>query len=147
MLQLARAFVTICHAAFVAVVVGHRREQPIAAEVGGKSSPIALEQSPLVGLGRVAALELPDLRPRLLDLDPQTISKQTNDAATVVTQELNAAVHEGEVAYRDGKRFVAPSRTAVRRSLRGSASTLSAALAIPRGLSNCESRKRDRSMH
>ena len=106
--------------------------QPIAAEVGGKSSPIAVEQSPLVGLGRVAALELPDLRPRLLDLDPDTISKQTNDAATVIAQELNAAVHEGEVAYRDGKRFVArlersPSIAAE------SATSASAALAIPRG--------------
>jgi acyl transferase domain-containing protein/thioesterase domain-containing protein/acyl carrier protein len=106
--------------------------QPIVAEVGGKSSPIALEQSPLVGLGRVAALELPDLRPRLLDLDPQTLSKKTSDAATIVTQELNAAVHEGEVAYRDGKRFVArlvrsPSIAA------GAASSASATLAIPRG--------------
>ena len=31
---------------------------------------IAVEQSPLVGFGRVAALELPDCRPRLIDLDP-----------------------------------------------------------------------------
>ena len=106
--------------------------QPIAAEVGGNSSPIAVEQSPLIGLGRVAALELPDLRPRLIDLDPSTISKQANDAATVIAQELNAAVHEGEVAYRDGKRFVArldrsPSIAAE------SATSTSAALAIPRG--------------
>ena len=35
----------------------------------GSGSPIAVQQSPLIGLGRVAALELPDLRPRMLDLD------------------------------------------------------------------------------
>ncbi len=77
-------------------------------------------------------MELPDLRPRLLDLDPNTIAKQTNDAATVVALELNATVHEGEVAYRDGKRFVArlersPSIAAE------TPTTTSATLAIPRG--------------
>ena len=30
---------------------------------------IAVEQSPMIGFGRVAALELPDFRPRLFDLD------------------------------------------------------------------------------
>lgn len=105
--------------------------QPVMAEVGS-SSPIAVEQSPLVGLGRVAALELPDLRPRLLDLDPNSISKQTSDAAAVVAEELKAAAHEGEVAYRDGKRFVArlersPSVAAQ------AATSASAALTIPRG--------------
>jgi NADPH:quinone reductase-like Zn-dependent oxidoreductase/thioesterase domain-containing protein/acyl carrier protein len=63
---------------------------------------------------------------------PHTISKRSNDAATVVSQELNASVHEGEVAYRAGKRFVArlertPSIAA------DSASSVSAALTIPRG--------------
>jgi acyl transferase domain-containing protein/thioesterase domain-containing protein/acyl carrier protein len=105
--------------------------QPVAAEVGG-SSPIAIEQSPLVGLGRVAALELPDLRPRLLDLDPTNVSKQVVEAAKVIAQELVASVQEGEVAYRGGKRFVArlersPSMVAE------PATSNSATLAIPRG--------------
>ena len=33
------------------------------------AAPIAVEQSPMIGFGRVAALELPDFRPRLVDLD------------------------------------------------------------------------------
>ena len=65
---------------------------------------VAVEQSPLIGMGRVAALELPDLRPHLLDLDPK---QQTNDVARVIVEELNAAGKETEVAYRGGKRLVA----------------------------------------
>jgi NADPH:quinone reductase-like Zn-dependent oxidoreductase/thioesterase domain-containing protein/acyl carrier protein len=54
------------------------------------------------------------------------------EAAAVIVQELNAAVHEGEVAYRNGKRFVArlertPS-VAAETAMNGSS-----ALAIPRG--------------
>ncbi len=106
--------------------------QPVAAEVGGNSSSINVEQAPLVGMGRVAALELPDLRPRLLDLDPAAVSHNARSAATVVAQELNAATHEGEVAYRDGKRFVA--RLERKPSLAAeSTATASTTLSIPRG--------------
>ena len=41
--------------------------------VDDASSPVAVEQSPLLGMGRVAAMELPDLRPRLVDLDPASV--------------------------------------------------------------------------
>jgi NADPH:quinone reductase-like Zn-dependent oxidoreductase/thioesterase domain-containing protein/NAD(P)-dependent dehydrogenase (short-subunit alcohol dehydrogenase family)/acyl carrier protein len=95
--------------------------------------PIAVQQSPLIGFGRVAALELPDLTPRLLDLDPNTIiSKQTSDAAMVLAQELSAAVHEGEVAYRKGKRLVARLKRSP--SIAAETTTnIAAELAIPRG--------------
>ncbi len=42
---------------------------------------IAIEQSPLLGLGRVAAIELPDLKPTLVDLDPALVSRDSDLAA------------------------------------------------------------------
>ena len=56
--------------------------QPVPSEVRNESSPIAVQQSPLLGLGRVAALELPDLRPRLLDLDPTVTLQQMDDVGS-----------------------------------------------------------------
>ncbi|HVT30619.1 MAG TPA: beta-ketoacyl synthase N-terminal-like domain-containing protein, partial [Lacipirellulaceae bacterium] len=80
--------------------------QPVMAAIGGKS-PIAVQQSPLVGMGRVASLELPDLRPRMLDLDGAVVSERPGEAGSVVAKELAAAGDEGEIAYRGGKRYVA----------------------------------------
>src|SRR5205814_1163679 len=70
------------------------------------ASPIAVEQSPLIGFGRVAALELPDLRPRLVDLDAATVER-ARDASTALAYEIAADSADGEVAYRGGKRLVA----------------------------------------
>lgn len=78
--------------------------QPVRAVVGA-GSPIAVEQSPLIGMGRVAALEMPDLRSRLVDLDPADARHDAN--AKALAAELSAASSEGEIAYREGKRFIA----------------------------------------
>jgi acyl transferase domain-containing protein/thioesterase domain-containing protein/acyl carrier protein len=80
--------------------------QPAAADVGGDIPSIAVQQSPLIGFGRVAALELPDLRPRLVDLDTADLQQRLDDTAAALANELLAASRDGEVAYRGGKRFV-----------------------------------------
>jgi acyl transferase domain-containing protein/thioesterase domain-containing protein/acyl carrier protein len=70
-------------------------------------SPISHEQSPLVGFARVAAMELPDLRPRLVDLDPIDLAPQLAKAAVALADEIQCESGEGEVAYRGDRRFVA----------------------------------------
>jgi acyl transferase domain-containing protein/thioesterase domain-containing protein/acyl carrier protein len=92
-------------------------------------TPIAVAQSPLLGFGRVAALEHPELQSRLVDLD------QTGDAqatAMSLADELVTDANDGEVAYRGGQRFVA--RLARESSLIDETAVPStAALAIPHG--------------
>jgi acyl transferase domain-containing protein/NADPH:quinone reductase-like Zn-dependent oxidoreductase/thioesterase domain-containing protein/NADP-dependent 3-hydroxy acid dehydrogenase YdfG/acyl carrier protein len=63
-------------------------------------------QSPLVGFARVAAIELADLRPRLIDLDPVRL-QQSNSQAAALAHELFADDGEGQIAYRGGKRLAA----------------------------------------
>lgn len=67
------------------------------------STPLSVGESPLVGLARVATMEHPDLKPRLIDLDP------TEPNAASLKAELLASVEqvEHQIAYRKGKRFVA----------------------------------------
>jgi acyl transferase domain-containing protein/thioesterase domain-containing protein/acyl carrier protein len=67
---------------------------------------ISIEQSPLLGLGRVAAIELPDLKPTLIDLDPQSILHECGNAAAALARELTSDTPEGQVALRNGIRFV-----------------------------------------
>ena len=75
---------------------------------GVATAPISVQQSPLLGLGRVAAMELPDLRPRLVDLDPAAVLLHDADAlAGQLADELRFNSSENEVAYRGGKRYVA----------------------------------------
>jgi acyl transferase domain-containing protein/thioesterase domain-containing protein/acyl carrier protein len=76
--------------------------------VGDKNaaSPIAIEQSPLVGLGRVAAIELPDLKPTLIDFDPIRVFQDADKTAAAIARELAANTAEGQVAFLEGKRFV-----------------------------------------
>jgi len=78
--------------------------QPVAAAPSSSAKP-GVEQAPLIGFGRVAALELPDLRPRLVDLDA---SASPEEAAAALAGELQLDKGAGgEVAYRGGRRFVA----------------------------------------
>jgi myxalamid-type polyketide synthase MxaB len=51
-------------------------------------------------------MELPDLRPRLIDLDPLKL-KRAADQSTALAYELSADSKDGEVAYRGGKRYTA----------------------------------------
>ncbi|MEQ8790735.1 MAG: amino acid adenylation domain-containing protein [Pirellulaceae bacterium] len=72
------------------------------------SAPVAVEQTPLWGLGRVAALEHPELRTRLIDLDPaQPTGSQVAGNVDRLIAELAAEADEDQVAYRDGQRLVA----------------------------------------
>jgi acyl transferase domain-containing protein/NADPH:quinone reductase-like Zn-dependent oxidoreductase/thioesterase domain-containing protein/NAD(P)-dependent dehydrogenase (short-subunit alcohol dehydrogenase family)/acyl carrier protein len=67
---------------------------------------IAVEQASLLGLGRVAAMELPDLKPRLVDLDPASVLQHAGEAASALVNELLSDSKEAEVAYRAGQRYV-----------------------------------------
>ncbi len=101
------------------------------AQAVDQSSP-AIEQSPLIGFGRVAALELPDFKPRLIDLDPRTIASEVEDSSTALAAELQNRNTDGEVAFRDGKRFVA--RLAHSTEIEASSDQSTAAkLAVPNG--------------
>ena len=55
-------------------------------------------------MGRVAAMECADLRPRLIDLDP---TSEPRVAANDLVGELEIDGDEAQVAYRGGTRFVA----------------------------------------
>lgn len=63
---------------------------------------LAVDQSPILGLGRTIALEHPELRCTRLDLDPE----RPEDEATRVVAELLAEDAEEELAYRGGQRWV-----------------------------------------
>jgi NADPH:quinone reductase-like Zn-dependent oxidoreductase/thioesterase domain-containing protein/acyl carrier protein len=58
-------------------------------------------------LGRVAAIELPDLKPALVDLDPELVSQDRGLAASDLAREILSDSTEGQVAYRERNRFVA----------------------------------------
>ncbi len=86
----------------------------------------------MIGFGRVAALELPDFRPRLVDLDATKAGLQPAEAATALAAEILNANADGEVAYRDGQRFVA--RLARCKPIESATAQQEAAqLAVPRG--------------
>jgi acyl transferase domain-containing protein/thioesterase domain-containing protein/acyl carrier protein len=78
-----------------------------AQSVDSAPATIAVEQAPLLGLGRVAGMELPDLKPRLVDLDPADVASRAGQAASLLVNELLADDKEGEIAYRNGQRYVA----------------------------------------
>ena len=87
------------------IVAGHAGRQAVTGEQAG----VAVAQAPLWGLGRVAALEHPELACRLVDFDPAA------DVATVAAQlqqELAAADCEDQVAYRGDQRLAARLRRA-----------------------------------
>ena len=66
-----------------------------------RGGDLALAQSPLWGLGRVIALERPELRATLVDLDPTP-----PESAETLAAELLTADAEQLVAWRGGVRFV-----------------------------------------
>ena len=106
--------------------------QPVAADSASQVAPVAIEQSPLVGFGRVAALELIDLKPRLVDLDNAAGAAGPQAAAVALAAELHNLNNDGEVAYRNGRRYVA--RLIRSDTLASDSSNQPAAqLAIPRG--------------
>ncbi|MCC5648027.1 polyketide synthase dehydratase domain-containing protein, partial [Nostoc sp. CHAB 5824] len=60
-------------------------------------------QSPLWGLGKVIALEHPELNCTLIDLDLKT----TEDEARILFEEISSEDEENQVAFRDQTRYVA----------------------------------------
>ncbi len=75
------------------------------------SEPVAIAQSPLWGLGRVLALEQPQLWGGLIDLDPRATGDPAgqDDAerlAEVICARLTAQGGEDQIAWRDGVRYV-----------------------------------------
>ena len=69
---------------------------------------VAVAQAPLWGLGRVVALEHPDLWGGLVDLDPA----RPDDEIAALLPELLAPDREDQLAFRGGRRFAARLRRA-----------------------------------
>jgi myxalamid-type polyketide synthase MxaE and MxaD len=76
---------------------------------------IAVTQSPLWGLGRTIAQEMPGLFGGLIDLD---MSSPADEAARLLRVELSATVDEQQIAFRQDRRYVC---RLVRRRARGAA--------------------------
>lgn len=76
--------------------------------VGAGTRPLALEQTPLLGLGVVFSQEHPELCGALVDLDPVT----PEGDVLALWRELSATDGERQVAIRDGQRHVARVRAA-----------------------------------
>ncbi len=68
----------------------------------GSSLP-SVAQAPLWGLGKVVALEHPELWGGMLDLAPES----TEDEATKLLAEIEDSQEEDHLAFRDGNRYVA----------------------------------------
>ncbi len=100
------------------------------AVVGAAPTPIAVEQSPLLGLGRVAGMELPDFKPRLVDLDPTSVAGHADESAALLLSEIHSDTKESEVAYRNGQRYVA---RLTRDAAIAATSSEDAALRVPAG--------------
>ncbi len=66
-----------------------------------QATPLQLKQAPLWGLGRVLALEHPDLQSVRIDLDPSS-----SDLSLLLADLLHPD-SEDQIAYRHGQRFVA----------------------------------------
>ncbi len=98
---------------------------------GSQPLPIAVEQSPMIGFTRVAAIELPDLRPTLIDLE-QHDGTHLDDSAALLSEQILNPINEGEIAFRDGKRFV-PRLIHRKLSDTTSDESTSSQLTIPRG--------------
>lgn len=71
--------------------------------VGTMSAPLNVSQSPLWGFGKVIAREHPELRCGMIDLD----HKVRYDEVQTLFNEIWADDQENQVAFRDGKRYVA----------------------------------------
>ncbi|MCP4380581.1 MAG: amino acid adenylation domain-containing protein [Hyphomicrobiales bacterium] len=75
-----------------------------AQSVGEVPTSVAPQQMPLLSLGRVIAAEHPELRCRRLDVDPASIE---GEAVEQLVAELSAPGDEDQIAYRQGRRYLA----------------------------------------
>ena len=70
--------------------------------------PIQFHQTPLWGLGRVLALEHPELACRCVDLTPSSNPEDPSSSSLKnLVQELLAPETENQIAYRQGNRYIA----------------------------------------
>jgi NADPH:quinone reductase-like Zn-dependent oxidoreductase/NADP-dependent 3-hydroxy acid dehydrogenase YdfG/acyl carrier protein len=81
------------------------------AQATGRDEALSVVQAPLWGFGRVVALEHPELRPTLVDLDPSASA----DVVGALVAELGAADGEEQVALRGAERLVARLHSGPRR--------------------------------
>jgi SAM-dependent methyltransferase/acyl carrier protein len=72
--------------------------------VGKTGARVAVTQAPVWGLGRVVALEHPELWGGLMDLDPD---ERAEAAAERIVDQLTGADREDQIAFREGARYVA----------------------------------------
>ncbi len=70
--------------------------------VGSRPRPMSPSQASLWGLGKVIAIEHPELRCTRVDLDPEG----NTNAAAVLLDEIMAADREDQVGFREGQRYV-----------------------------------------
>jgi len=75
-----------------------------AVDAGAKPTPVALSQAPSWGLGRVIALEHPELWGGLIDLDPEASAEPM---AVLVAETCGQPGRGEQIAFRGGKRLVA----------------------------------------
>jgi myxalamid-type polyketide synthase MxaE and MxaD len=75
-----------------------------AMSVGTDGETVQVQQTPVWGLGRVIAVEHPELQCRLLDLEPNT---KEEELVQLLHQELISKDDENQIAYRQGERLVA----------------------------------------
>jgi myxalamid-type polyketide synthase MxaE and MxaD len=75
-----------------------------AMSVGTDDAVVQVQQTPVWGLGRVVALEHPELQCRLLDLEQHT---NEEEVVRLLHQELISPEDENQIAYRQGERRVA----------------------------------------
>ena len=69
--------------------------------VDNEATPIEVAQVPVLGLGRVIALEHPELRCQRIDLDPTSDQEETNTLLAEILTETGV----DEMAFRAGKRY------------------------------------------
>ncbi|MBV7331441.1 SDR family NAD(P)-dependent oxidoreductase [Chloroflexi bacterium TSY] len=68
--------------------------------------PIQVEQGPLWGLARTIRAEHPEFDCRALDLDALDVGTSDDHVGNIL-DELSGAGHESQIAYRQGRRYVA----------------------------------------
>jgi acyl transferase domain-containing protein/acyl carrier protein len=71
--------------------------------IGSETERVAIEQAPMWGLGRVVALEFPEIWGGLIDLD----SEASEDETSTLLDEILTPVREDHRGYRKKQRFVA----------------------------------------
>ncbi len=97
-LHLAQALANLNTTATPSLLIATRRAQP----AGGDAAGLSLAQATLWGLGKVVALEHPELRTRLVDLGTDG---ERSDVGHLLAEMLESD-DERMVAYRDGARLV-----------------------------------------